>query len=775
MNSLSPLFFPAITLGSGIIAGWYIGVALRNFYYLCFGILILFLFWKQKRMAGLVIFFILGLFLGGGNRQSRLQAYEAFKMYQNQPVQVTGTVVKTSSPWRSGSRFFLRIETINNKALKTKPKWEVFYGEKRQFNYGQLLELKGQLFGEDSGEVTSWTRQGITGGLLVRGKPIIIGEGKVNPGLRFVDCLRQRLLKVGEETLSPAAATLLHGMLFGEREDKLTSLKFQRAGVAHLLSVSGLHLIFWLGLFWGLGKVFRLPDYLLALMAIPLISIFIIMAGGKPPALRAGLMSLFTLFGELTQRRIWGANLLSAAACGIMLIRPLEIFAPGFWLSFSACAGLIILYPRWEKAIRNRNLIPRVKPFLISLSAQMAVFPLTARLFGGISLVGPFSNLILVPLGAIVLQIGLMASVAGLMYLPVAKLLNAGNEIIIFFFRQVVEIFSKLPGYINFSSWPWMVVIAVYAIIGLLTWGFEINPINKRRRLPLFYILLIIGLLGLLTSGYFLWQEYKPCLELVIFNVGQGDAIFITAPGGYNMMIDGGGTDGYQRVIRPYLEKKGVQKIDLLVITHPHEDHLGGVTRLLEDEQFNVQRILESGIIHTTQLYQRFLELVGASESEILHGVRGTSFRLGELRGIVLNPPPNYLKGTGTDLNNNSLVLLLEYSSIRLLLTGDVEKTGEEEMVKVFGESLRSNILKVGHHGGEGGNSEEWLKMVRPEIALISVGERNPFGHPSVFTLSNLEAINSQVYRTDLDGQLIIRVKPGFKGRPAKILVERGN
>lgn len=776
-SSSSPLFFPAITLGCGIIAGWYIGA--QNLYYLCFGIFVLFICWlllrKQKRMAALVIIFFLGLFLGVVKRQSHLKDYEAFDIYRNQLVQVTGRVIKTSTPWRNGSRFFLRVETINNKALKINPKWEVFSFAQRQFNYGQLLEMTGELFGEDSGEATSWARQGITGGLQARGEPIIIGEGKGNPVLHFADHLRGRLLRVGEETLSPAAATLLHGMLFGEREDKLTSLEFQRAGVAHLLSVSGLHLIFWLGLFWGLGKVFRLPDRLLAVLAVPLISIFLLMAGGKPPALRAGLMSLFTLFGELTQRRIWGVNLLAAAACGIMLVRPLEIFAPGFWLSFSACAGLIILYPRWEKALRNQSLIPRVKPFLLSLSAQTAVLPLTARLFGGISVVGPFSNLILVPLGAIIVQIGLMAAVVGLIYLPGARLLNAGNEIIIFIFRQTVKIFSKSPGYIGFSPWPWMVVIIVYAMIGLLTWSLEINPVNKKRRLPLFYILLIIGLLGLLTTGYFLWQEYRPSLELVLLDVGQGDAIFITAPGGYNMLIDGGTTEAYQREIRPFLEEKGIQKIDLLVITHPHEDHLGGVTRLLEDNRFEVERIIESGNIHTTQLYQKYLEMVETGESEILRGVRGTSFRLGELKGVALNPPPNYLKGTGTDLNNNSLVLLLEYSSMRILLTGDLEKAGEEEMLKVFGKSLRSNILKVGHHGGEGGNSDKWLKMVRPEIALISVGGGNPFGHPSSVTLSNLEAIDSRVYRTDLDGRLIIRLKPSRKGRPAKILVERGN
>ena len=477
----------------------------------------------STKLIGMLLFFVLGLFFGA--REARINR-QGWAVVQHQPatlISVVGTVTKPPSPWRNGSRFTLRVERLNGEELTLRPlpQWEVFLETPQTYEYGQRLELTGQVFGTPTKQVTAWSRARITGGFFVRGAPRLIGAGKVNPVWRFAYQLRQELLAVGEKTLTPEAAAVLHGMLLGVRADDLPVSTFERVGITHLLSVSGLHLLFWLGLFWGLGKTFRLPDWVLAGLAVPVISLFILIAGAGAPALRAGIMTLFALGGELTQRPTRGSRRLAAAAGGIMLLRPLEIFAPGFWLSFAACAGIIMLYPRWEQAVALSALLSP-QPLLFSCAAQLMVLPLTVKWFGGFSLLAPLSNLILVPLGGFAVQIGLLAALLGMFYLPAAVLLNAGNDLLIRFFLELITLFNQRPGYIALRPWPWMTVVAVYVIIGILTWGMEVNPINKRRRIPLFYLFLTLGLIGLLVTGYFLAEAAQPQVRVVFLMSDKG-------------------------------------------------------------------------------------------------------------------------------------------------------------------------------------------------------------------------------------------------------------
>ena len=773
-----PLFSFTLLLGGGIITGWYAESWLPLIHLFLLVILVLLLGRRPRqapKLTGMLLFFALGLSLGA--REARIYS-QGWAVVQNQAplIRIVGTVTKPPSPWRNGSRFYLRVERLNGEDLTTTPlpQWEVFSESPQTYEYGQRLELTGRVFGAPTKQVTAWTRARITCGFFVRGTPRLCGSGEVNPCWRLANQLRRQLLAVGEKTLTPEAAAVLHGMLLGVREDNLPVSTFERVGILHLLSVSGLHLLFWLGLFWGIGKIFRLPDPLLAGLAVPVISLFILMAGAGAPVLRAGIMALLALGGELVQRPTRASWRLVAAAGGIMLLRPLEIFAPGFWLSFAACTGIIMLYPRWEQVVARSSLSFFLKPLLFSCAAQLMVLPLTIKWFGGFSLLAPLSNLILVPLGGFAVQLGLLAALIGVVYLPAAMLLNAGNNLLIQFFLKMIALFDQWPGYISLPPWPWMTVVAFYVIIGILTWGMEVNPINKRRRIPLFYLLLTLGLIGLLATGYFLVEAAQPQVRVVFFDVGQGDAALITVPGGYHLLIDGGEARGYTEEIKPYLQEQGIRRLDLVIVTHPHEDHLGGVVRLLEDRQIQVDQVLTSGMPHTTNLYRKFLELLLERKIPLREGVRGTTLRLGPVDGVVLHPPAGYLQGVDSELNNNSLVLLLRYGGIRLLLTGDVEKAGEATMIRAYGESLRANLLKVGHHGSSTSTGEDWLAQVAPEIAVISVGAGNSFGHPSPATLSRLTAGGTVVYRTDQHGRLTAYLKNSRIGRRTKIMVKRG-
>jgi competence protein ComEC len=593
---------------------------------------------------------------------------------------------------------------------------------------------------------------------------------------------RRRLLAVGERTLSPETAALLHGMLLGVREGlpETTAGNFRRAGVAHLLSVSGLHLMFWLGLFWGLGRLLGLSERWLAMLSLPVVLFFLLLAGAGAPALRAGVMSLAGIFGRRWQRPVRRENLLALAACVILLLRPLDLFSLGFWLSFTACGGLLFLLPAWEEAFADQIARARAKgkykrwgyahmrrAFLVSLAAQAGTAPLCARFFGGVTLLAPFANLVLVPLGSACIQLGLLAAMSGLVFFPAARVLNAGNEVLLGFFNRILGFFAEFGGYIRVSL-PWPAVGSLYTLTAVFTWGLIKNPINRRRRIPLFYLLLILLSLVLAGLGWALAQQFDPSFEMVFFDVGQGDAILFAIPGGYYMMVDGGTAAGYDRDVRPYLREHGIDRLDLLVLTHPHDDHLGGLVRMLEEDRVRVTHILDSGYPHTTKGYSRFLEIIAERGLPYSLAVQGSSFRLGKMRGIVLHPPASHLSGTRSDVNNNSLVLLLDYKGTRILLTGDIEKEAEEELLADYGNFLRANILKVAHHGGATSTSWELVAAARPDLAVISVGKNNRFGHPSPVVLENLQRAGAAIRRTDTNGRLEFCIRSGrveLKGR----------
>lgn len=808
MKRQTPLL-AATVLGAGITAGWYGGGFLQT------GIFPLFL--GGFFLSGLIFFIfrvvlgrsqplqvlfpfllVLGLLRGAGERLSADQAFALGSPFRDKRVTVVGTVVGDPSPWREGYRFPLRVEEVGtgNLALEVLPsplRWEVFLSgpepdrrdrrdrrdpqERRDpppgvgVEYGDRLFLQGKFFGELSSRVTRWTRERISGGLLGKSSSLNkLGKGRVNPVSAFVRSLRSGMVEVGRRTLSPEAAGLLHGMLLGQREDltELSADELEKAGVAHLLSVSGMHLYFWLALFLGVGRLLHLPGPLLSALSAPVVVLFILLSGARAPALRAGITALLALVGRWWRRPVRGENLLGTAASLLLLIKPLEIFAPGFWLSFAAYTGVVVLFPVWEQALGGFRYKRFLSPLLLSLAAQVGVFPLLLRFFGGASLLAPVSNLFLVPVGAAAVQVGLTAAVAGSVFLPAARLLNAGNEIILGIFRRMVKFFAGYSGYISLPPWPLPSVIAFYLLVAIITWAMVKNPVTGRRRIPLFYPLVILALVILAGVSAGWAARTDRALTVVVFDVGQGDSLLVTTPDGLRMMIDGGTAEGFARGVQPYLKANAVDRIDLLVLTHPHEDHLGGLLKMLEEGGPVVGEILDGGYPHTTRSYQRFLELV--KEKGILYhrAVRGAAFRLGKLKGLVLNPPEQYLSGTGSDVNNNSVVLLLEYDSVRLLLAGDLEKEGEKELISAYGGSLRANLLKVGHHGSSGAGGEEWIARVRPEAAVISVGRDNPFGHPSPQVLNDLERSKARVFRTDRDGRLVIRVKKG------EITVKRG-
>ncbi|MDQ7785899.1 MAG: ComEC/Rec2 family competence protein, partial [Desulfomonilaceae bacterium] len=247
-------------------------------------------------------------------------------------------------------------------------------------------------------------------------------------------------------------------------------------------------------------------------------------------------------------------------------------------------------------------------------------------------------------------------------------------------------------------------------------------------------------------------------LAVHFIDVGQGDAALVQTPSGGTVIIDGG-----DRAVVEYLRKQGVDTIDVMVSTHPHADHIGGLITVLE--RFPVKKVVDPGVPHTTQTYEEYLTLLLKKDVEFIEGGHGMEIEVDPVITLEIYGP---VEVSEEDLNNSSIVIRLAYvnGDFSVLFTGDMMEEAEKTFCDL-NVDVRSTVLKVGHHGSRASTSKEFLQRVSPEAAVISSGAGNSYGHPHPETLQRLSGLS--VYRTDRHGDVVIR----SDGRTYKVWTSR--
>ena len=290
------------------------------------------------------------------------------------------------------------------------------------------------------------------------------------------------------------------------------------------------------------------------------------------------------------------------------------------------------------------------------------------------------------------------------------------------------------------------------------------NPVikNKNRIWLILNICLIIILLSL-SVYYFpaLLQRYdleKGCVVSFI-DVGQGDSAVIQIKGGTNILIDGGelfypGTqkNSFKRTLKKWLKKNKVREFDLVIATHPHSDHIGGLTEILKN--YPVTTVIDHGYLHESFLYKDLLNTVKNKRIHVIKPFAGQELKISEDAKLLFLSPAK--ENVFDDLNENSLVTKFIYKNISFLFTADVGYDAERWMIKNLEDYLKSDVLKVGHHGSSTSSSALFIKAVSPKLSVISCGRNNPHNHPEVQVLDVLENENTKVFRTDLHGTVTV-------------------
>jgi competence protein ComEC len=273
-------------------------------------------------------------------------------------------------------------------------------------------------------------------------------------------------------------------------------------------------------------------------------------------------------------------------------------------------------------------------------------------------------------------------------------------------------------------------------------------------------LLLAILLIAILLPVHHAFAE-NGTLKIVFIDVGQGDSTLIVLPNEKTILIDGGERDQNQTVLST-LQDHNITHIDVMVATHPHADHIGGLIGVIEN--VDVGRVMDSGQLHTTQTFEDLLDAIDAAQIPLSSVHEGDSIDLGpEVKINILNPPVPLSQGIEDELNNNSVVIKLTYGEFTALFTGDMEQYGEQRLLATNREAIDADVLKAGHHGSRYSSTNTFLNAVSPQVVIISTGADNAYGHPHQEALNRMDAAASvqHVFRTDIDGAITLKTNGG--------------
>jgi len=739
---------------------------------------------KGAVVVSLLIFALLGWFSMGKIIHSEFPPNHLIQFSDGQRYTLEGVLYRPPEPFPDKTRLYIRSESLvfgersvavsGNLLLTVRDrKVDLRYGDRVRFitklyqprpatnpgsfDYRRFLAFQGI-------SATGYVNQAVD---VLR-----MAAGQGNPFFRFVERGRENIQAFFDRNTAPEYGGIMKALVLGERGDisKELNEKFIVSGVNHILSISGLHVALVAAFFFGLTRfLMRLfPPLLLyfnlnkisALAAISPVIFYTFIAGMGVAAVRSAIMALSFLFALLFDRQKNLYDALFLAAFVILITAPAALFDVSFQLSFLAVLAMLYLVPRFlemgaplkrwaddQSWLKKKIAIYAGASLLTSIAAILGTGPLVGLYFNRISAVGFLANLLLVPLmGLGSTLLSLVAALMVFLFLPLAQILTEANILILRFSISLVDFFSRWPlASYRIATPSWTEVLLFYGAI--------LCAANLKRRPKAIYLLTFLVAIFIAVQVYDSRLRGRPArLEVAFLDVGQGDAAVVRLPGGKVMVIDAGGTpdgsfDPGERIVAPYLWQRKIKRIDFLVNTHYHPDHLQGLFFLLEN--FDVDRVWVNG--------DREADFPGAERFLLLAGERvravnreNPAAEIGGVRLEFLHPPRARREFWG---NSASLVLRLTYGAHGFLFCGDIETVAEEEILK-RNPDLTSTVIKVPHHGSKTSNSIKFVESVRPQFAVFTVREGKRLHLPNFEVLARYEALGVKILRTDRNGAI---------------------
>lgn len=572
----------------------------------------------------------------------------------------------------------------------------------------------------------------------------------------FIHNIQKYIRDTINGTLTDEEGNLLLAILLGDK-DKLSEdiqESFKTSNLSHMLAVSGAHVSYII-----LGLTYVLQNSIIGkkngkIVCIIFLLAFMAITNFTPSVTRACIMAILTLLSSIIYRKSDVYTNISVAALITLIFNPYSLLDLGFQLSYGGTIGIIIFIKRIQEKKSNSKVINYIKQMaLVSIYANIIIIPIMMYHFNTVSFTFIISNIMASPILVIIVITGFLFIITSITAKPLTRLIAIFIKPILSILIKISQICSKLPFSNILVVTPYMFnVISYYAII---LYCIKSKKNNKCK--------IIICLLIVLILINFIIYIFPQKLRIFFIDVGQGDSTLIITPDKKTVLIDGGGSDSFdvgEKVLLPYLLDRRILKVDYVLISHFDTDHCGGILTIME--KVKVKNIIISEQAEHSENYERFKKLMIHKKIRLIEVKKGDKIKIGRYSEFKILFPTSRLLSENP-LNNNSIVAQFNYNNFKMLFTGDIEKLAEQQILKTEKAEIRADILKVAHHGSKTSSIPEFIKAVRPKIALIGVGKNNTFGHPNQQTIKNLENIKCRIYRTDLQGEIIIKIDQ--KGR----------
>lgn len=617
-------------------------------------------------------------------------------------------------------------------------------------------------------------------------------QGIFNKTVNITPCegtLKASLLNIADSiknvyvnTFTQKNAGTMRAIVLGDRsvlDDEIKEL-YKKNGISHILAISALHITM-VGML-----VYRMLKKIISVIQAAVLSsvimlFYLYITGNSVSAGRAVIMILVFMLADVLGRTSDGANTIGLAVVILIIRNPYCISNAGFLMSFLAMAGIIFVKPIFsnEETImfffRKKKMVSLTEMFIYhniidmlitGLCVQIATLPVVLSMSGQIAIISLLLNIVVIPLMSVIMVSGILTGIMGLISMKAAIWTAGAGEYILDLYSWLCEKASGSSGAVIVTGHPPEKAVVLYYVF-LIVWCviyymkvFSGISWKYRNVLPaILYMMITIQLR----------YDTGCSMKISMLDVGQGDSIVLQTSDGFNALFDGGSTSkkniGRYRIYT-YLKYAGVRSLDYVFVSHPDKDHISGIYELIDmcDNTFEIKNIVLPHINNTDETLLEISKMADGAGINVLYACRGDALSAGNLSISCVHPCKNY---NYESANDYSAVYLISFGKFSMLMTGDAESKAEKCLIQDARKSdsvvdLQKlsgiNVLKAGHHGSRGASSENFLRFVKPETALISCGVGNSYGHPHNETLQRLKEAGTKVYRTDDRGEIMVRV-----------------
>ena len=735
---------------------------------------------RKKPLCLLCIFFLL-LRLAATLIMGKTMDNPAFP--SSTTIQIEGTVLQKSITSKQQILTIGNLEKQSRQKKKQyieKEKIVIYDDSFRKVKIGDRICVKGD--GETFEEARNpgnfdqreYYRKKHTTGFLWAKEILVTERAKVSLE-EMLFRMRQRSREVFEHCLGKKNGGILAAMVLGEKAGMDPEVKelYQKSGISHLLAISGLHISLIGNAFYQWLRKGGCSFCIAGITSAVVLGGYACMTGMSVSTQRAFFMFLLRIGADVAGRVYDLPTALAVAAAWIAAENPDDLTDAAFLLSFGAILGIVLLCPIFQEIFAGE------KKWLQTLSGSLAIIvmlhPILSFFYYEISLYAIFLNLLVIPLMSWILGTAIIGLFLAVLWMPGGSLVLKSSGFLLEGYELLCRMFLRLPNAVVVTGKPeiWKIVIYYCLLFAFVMW-WRRKIIEKKMeekkgkwkkevqnrvwnwKQKVGSVLWITGLALILII-----EIGKEELEVTFLDVGQGDGIFLQTDTGLTCMIDGGSTDikqvGKYR-IEPFLKSKGVRKLDYVFVTHGDQDHLNGIVELMERQAYGISidtLVLPRKDVWDDTLWQLAYQADMQGVSVVaMH--EGESVEDARISIECIHPAENSEADPG---NASSLVLKVTCQNVKLLLTGDVEGKGEEELIDRFSEEIF--LLKVAHHGSKNSTRELFLEQVKPKYAIISAGRNNSYGHPNQETIQRLKQSGVKIYSTQDNGAICFRIDDG--------------